>query len=259
MDIHKVRKTSFRKFFELDSNLESIIKGNPHYAYLSNPPISNIYQYLTDYTALASEQLLGKNRADLSVLDWGTGKGNVTYLLKRFGFGNVVSCDIESSRDTFDENALIIKSLNLNIVPLRHESNLPFDDNSFDVVVSYGVLEHVPNDLASLKEIKRILKPNGLFFCFHLPRKLGYVHRIAHMLGDRYHSRLYDRKYSRTLLDKSGFQLLDIWERTILPKNRFNFKSANATMEKVDHALVNFTPLRLISTNIEFVAQKAGH
>lgn len=258
MDIHKIRKTSFRKFFDLDSNLEAIIKGHPHYAYLSNPPISNIYQYLTDYVALASEQLLGKKRSELSVLDWGTGKGNVTYLLKRFGFGRVVSCDIESSSDTFDANALIIKNLELDIIPLRHESNLPFEDDSFDVVVSYGVLEHVPNDLESLKEIRRILKPNGLFFCFHLPRKLGYVHRIAHMLGDRYHDRLYDRKYSRSLLDKSGFKLLDIWERTILPKNRLNFKSANATMEKVDLALVKFTPLRLISTNIEFVAQKGA-
>ena len=109
MSIQNIRKRSFNKYFGLDLNLESIIKGHPSYAYLSNPPISNIYQYLTDFVVLASEHILRKNRAELSVLDWGTGKGNVTYLLRRFGFGNVVSCDIEESKDTFGENALLIK------------------------------------------------------------------------------------------------------------------------------------------------------
>jgi len=39
--------------------------------------------------------------------------------------------------------------------------NLPFDDNSFDVVVSLETLEHVSDLDNTLDEIKRVLKPGG--------------------------------------------------------------------------------------------------
>jgi ubiquinone/menaquinone biosynthesis C-methylase UbiE len=57
-----------------------------------------------------------------------------------------------------------------------------------------GVLEHVPNDQASLSEIVRVLKPDGLFFCFFLPTTLSWTQKVAHMRGNDYHDRLYDEK-----------------------------------------------------------------
>lgn len=42
--------------------------------------------------------------------------------------------------------------------------NIPFEDNSFDVVVANAMLYHVPDLEAGLKEVKRILKPNGVFY-----------------------------------------------------------------------------------------------
>lgn len=41
---------------------------------------------------------------------------------------------------------------------------LPFPDNTFDLVWSIWVLEHVPDPAAMLHEIRRVLKPNGLLF-----------------------------------------------------------------------------------------------
>ncbi len=44
------------------------------------------------------------------------------------------------------------------------ESNippLPFEDNSFDSVVSFQVIEHIKEDATYLKEIYRVLKPGG--------------------------------------------------------------------------------------------------
>jgi ubiquinone/menaquinone biosynthesis C-methylase UbiE len=38
---------------------------------------------------------------------------------------------------------------------------IPFPDNSFDVVFSNHVLEHVENDIEACKEINRVLKPGG--------------------------------------------------------------------------------------------------
>ncbi|MBU8922846.1 MAG: class I SAM-dependent methyltransferase, partial [Bacteroidales bacterium] len=41
---------------------------------------------------------------------------------------------------------------------------LPFDDNSFDIVLATSVLEHVENLESSISEIYRILRPGGLFW-----------------------------------------------------------------------------------------------
>ncbi|MGB9911609.1 MAG: class I SAM-dependent methyltransferase [Microgenomates group bacterium] len=42
-------------------------------------------------------------------------------------------------------------------------TNLPFKDNFFDKVFSINVFEHLKNPQKALKEIKRILKPEGIF------------------------------------------------------------------------------------------------
>lgn len=41
-------------------------------------------------------------------------------------------------------------------------SKLPFKDESFDVVLSTEVIEHVENQKAALKEMSRVLKKNGI-------------------------------------------------------------------------------------------------
>ena len=46
---------------------------------------------------------------------------------------------------------------------LEHDANnnLPFTDNSFDVIISINLIEHLHNPQKFLKEIRRVLKGNG--------------------------------------------------------------------------------------------------
>jgi len=42
-------------------------------------------------------------------------------------------------------------------------TDLPFQDNDFDIVLSFGIMHHIPNWLEALKEIGKVLKPEGYF------------------------------------------------------------------------------------------------
>lgn len=55
---------------------------------------------------------------------------------------------------------------------------MPFENESFDVVISTEVLEHVPDPDAYLAEVKRVLKPGGMFF-FTVPFLMS-LHEVPH-------------------------------------------------------------------------------
>ncbi|MBI4056113.1 MAG: class I SAM-dependent methyltransferase [Elusimicrobia bacterium] len=50
---------------------------------------------------------------------------------------------------------------------------LPFPDNSFDVVMSYGLLEHFPDIDAPIREMVRVLKPSGIFAADIIPKRFS--------------------------------------------------------------------------------------
>ena len=54
--------------------------------------------------------------------------------------------------------------------------SLPFEDDSFDVVISYETIEHVTGEIQEsfLKEIRRVLKPDG-FLIMSTPNKAVYT------------------------------------------------------------------------------------
>ncbi|MDQ1250635.1 MAG: hypothetical protein QG597_5014 [Actinomycetota bacterium] len=58
---------------------------------------------------------------------------------------------------------------------------LPFDDDSFDLVVGHAVLHHIPDLEASLREVVRVLKPGGRFVFAGEPTAKG--DRVARALS----------------------------------------------------------------------------
>lgn len=68
--------------------------------------------------------------------------------------------------------------------------NIPWQDNSFDIIFSHGVLHHVPDIVAAQREIHRVLRPDGeLIVMLYARRSLNYqvsiriVRRAALIVG----------------------------------------------------------------------------
>jgi len=93
-------------------------------------------------------------RADLDLLDVGCGSASLLGLMKRRGF-RVMGVDFSS------EAAKVAKLENGVQVVVGSLEEAAFPDRSFDIVTLFHVMEHVTNPRDVLKEVARILKPDG--------------------------------------------------------------------------------------------------
>jgi ubiquinone/menaquinone biosynthesis C-methylase UbiE len=106
-----------------------------------------------------------------NVLELGCGIGFQSALLSTMS-DSVVATDLpDENMSTHTPGKIRLQSLltGLGIENVSHEfcsaESLPFEDNSFDMVFSSHVLEHIPDFEKAMKEIYRVLKPNGFLFC----------------------------------------------------------------------------------------------
>ena len=100
---------------------------------------------------------------DKAVLEIGCGVGYGSSFLKRKGAIFAIGGDI-SSNLLKCATVLGYKSDGLGFVCLD-AVNLPFQDESFDVIVMFEVIEHLKKPRKFLAQAVRILKPGGLFIC----------------------------------------------------------------------------------------------
>ena len=89
-------------------------------------------------------------------------------------------------------------------------NNLPFKNNSFDLVICSEVLEHIPDHETAVFEIMRVLKP-GCNLVVSVPRYMP--EKICWALSDEYHNanrghiRIYKKNELVSLLESSGAKL----------------------------------------------------
>lgn len=94
------------------------------------------------------------------ILDIGCADGKITSKIGRhFGLPTdcIHGCDV---MDTFTED----DDINYVHTTIIENQKLPYEDQSMDLVIALMSLHHVQNLNFTLNEIKRVLKPGGLFF-----------------------------------------------------------------------------------------------
>eukprot|EP01080_Neovahlkampfia_damariscottae_P002052 gene2052-1558_t len=98
-----------------------------------------------------------KIQKDSKIIDLGCGSGFITEFISKQGFKHVTGLDIsEEAIDLAQEKDKKSKYI------LASINNIPLKDESMDVVIMTDVLPFLLNLRRTFKEIRRILKPNGL-------------------------------------------------------------------------------------------------
>ena len=89
---------------------------------------------------------------------------------------------------------------------LQDVVKIPYVSDSFEAIIASGVLEHVAMDYESLKEIYRILKPDGVLIISYLPNWLSVNEWFRRVIRKQaFHRRLYRMSGTRQLLKRAGF------------------------------------------------------
>ncbi len=105
---------------------------------------------------------LEKNVGPLTALDLGAGWGRITRLMMR----DILPCNISA----VDVEEKVVKA-GMECLPdvtwklIETGKPLPFEDNSFSVVLANSVLSHLDEKLHNemISEVSRVLKPGGIF------------------------------------------------------------------------------------------------
>ena len=143
----------------MNTNQKSTLKKADQYNDVSHNYLNywNHRNYEHQSEVLAIKKLLGNNHYKLAV-DIGGGYGRLTVLLENYADQVILaepsSRQLEIADDFLKDHPGIVKKI-------MQADQLEFLNNSVDLITLIRVMHHLPDPMAELKEISRVLSPSG--------------------------------------------------------------------------------------------------
>lgn len=184
---------------------------------------------------------------DSHILDIGTYLGSFVHDLCSLGYDRVTGIDV-------DFGALVAGAEaypHLRECVLHYDGSvLPFASKSFDVVAMFDVLEHVARPATYLREVRRVLKSNGLFIfqtpnlITNIPWEILQTRSLTYWRT--YHCSLQTLPSLKKLLRQAGFKEVIIEKHSLI--SGYNTERAQRVLGALGLTLIRlarFLPLYL--------------
>lgn len=139
-------------------------------------------EYLPEYQAsenhwklfYSDDEIAGKK-----VLDAGCGTGIFSIIFAKNGAGSVTGIDI--SEGSLETARGLKDKFHLETAHFQKEDmlNLPFADESFDIVWAWGTVHHTTDPFAAIEELIRVLKKEGsILLAVYTKTKITFLHEF---------------------------------------------------------------------------------
>ena len=160
----------------------------------------------------------GDCRKNLDILSLGCGTGSDIWHLA--SDHQVYGIDISET------GIAIARAHGIDAIVRSVTEPFPYPDSSFDIVVAKDILEHILNPLSVMKEIKRVIRPEGHLVVL-IPNQFYWVFRLRYLFGrnliwktflhdqtktfeewNYIHVRFFTWRGAQRLLNAAGFKII---------------------------------------------------
>lgn len=182
-------------------------------------------------------------RADMKILDLGTGSGYLSFpIAKKYPNISITGLDIV-------EKALEVNRLKANEEDIKNISfisyngiDFPFDDSEFDMVISRYALHHFPDIQKSISEVSRVIKQKGFLFISDPTPNVNdnsrFVDEYMQLKKDG-HIKFYTKDEWIQICEKYGLQFKQSFDSTIrFPKKKDTAYGFDELLKKHDRKII---------------------
>ena len=160
------------------------------------------------------------NLDDAMLLDVGCGTGKFIAPILKFSTPKIIGVD---GKTGVADRAIARGYKDVKVVDDLSNIVLPFDDESFDCVISKDVFEHLYDPLFTLDEIYRVMRMGGIFL-FHVPNHFPLIGRYRFLLNNQLdtfsyfqdesrwefpHIRFYEYFDNISIFNNAGFEIIE--------------------------------------------------
>ena len=147
-------------------------------------------------------------KEDDMILDIGCGGGkNIERFAKEITSGKVVGIDYSevSVEKSIELNQKAIGAGKVEVIQAS-VSEMPFEDNTFDIITGFETIYFWPDFINDLKEVNRVLKKDGLvFFCNEAVYREGEMEKYDDLV-ELLDMKIYSEDVLKESLEKTGFK-----------------------------------------------------